>query len=174
MAPEIVCYCVHRLKNILPKSHLILPTIVAKVFWKWKFLESFLIILILLFPFPPSLISFLFPLGDEWRQPAWKYLLLTINSYLLVTINFMRPPWIAKSMHSRKVHAPKKGAWMEWMEWWLLVIVYNLWKLQLLWLDTWTCCNSNDHWSWWWWWWWCSRAFGPAPKTANTTYQPFR
>ena len=41
MAPEIVCYCEHRLKNILPKSHLILPTIVAKVFWKWKFLESF-------------------------------------------------------------------------------------------------------------------------------------
>ena len=28
------------------------------------------------------------------------------------------------------------------------VEVYNLWKLlQLLWLDTWTCCNSNDHWS---------------------------
>ena len=41
MAPEIVCYCEHRLKNILPKSNLILPTIVAKVFWKWKFLESF-------------------------------------------------------------------------------------------------------------------------------------
>ena len=38
MAPEIVCYREHRLKNIL---HLILPTIVAKVFWKWKFLESF-------------------------------------------------------------------------------------------------------------------------------------
>ena len=34
MAPEIVCYCEHRLKKIL-------PTIVAKVFWKWKFLESF-------------------------------------------------------------------------------------------------------------------------------------
>ena len=81
--------------------------------------------------------------------------------------------WIAKSMHSRKVHTPKKGAWMEWMEWWLLVIVYNLWKLQLLWLDTWTCCNSNDHWSWWWWWWWSSRALAPALKTARFTLNLF-
>ena len=49
MAPEIVCYCEHRLKNILPKSNLILPTIVAKVFWNWKFLESFEEILVNVF-----------------------------------------------------------------------------------------------------------------------------